>query len=295
MSFASLGPYNFCGIETTFEKSRAVIVPVPFDSTTSYRAGAREGPLAIISASRQLELYDLEFNCDPFDKLGGIFTLDELAVNVDSPRKASENVRKAVDHVLSKGKFPITIGGDHSIALGSFEAVQKKFPKVSVLYFDAHADMRDEFDGSKYSHACTARRIAESGCKMVQVGIRSTEETGEEYLEKNKARIKVFHAYAKEKWNVAEIVNNLSEEVYISFDIDCLDPSIMPATGTPVPGGLLWNEALGVLREVGKKKKIVGFDVVEVSPIPGLHAPDFLAANLVYKMFAYSHWNELKK
>lgn len=130
---------------------------------------------------------------------------------------------------------------------------------------------------------------------MVQVGIRSTEETGEEYVAKNKDRIKVFHAYDKEKWKVADILGNLTDEVYISFDIDCLDPSIMPSTGTPVPGGLLWDDVLNVLRAVGKARKIVGFDLVELMPLRDFHAPDFLAANLVYKLFAYAHWNELKK
>ncbi len=294
MNYPTLGPYNFCGVESTFEKSRVIVVPVPFDSATSYKSGCREGPRHIIDASRQLELYDLEFGKNIFEEIGGIHTLDEVAVSVDSPRKTSENVRKAVEGILASGKFPVTLGGDHSIALGCFEAVKKKFPGVSLLHFDAHSDMRDEFDGSKYSHACVARRISELGPKIAQVGIRSTEEECEEYVEKNKNRIKVFPAFNKAKWKLSEIVDSLSQEVYITFDVDCLDPSIMPSTGTPVPGGLYWEEALNVLREVGKQRKVVGFDMCELMPLPSMHAPEFLAASLVYKMLAYAHFAKLK-
>ncbi len=294
MKYPSLGPNNFCGVETTFEEAKAVIIPVPYDSATSYRSGAREGPRAAIAASRQLELYDLELDANIFEKLP-IYTLDEVAISVDSPRKTIDNVRKTVENVLAAGKFPITLGGDHSIALGPFEAIKKKYPNVSVAHFYAHSDLRDEFDGSKYSHACVMHRIAELGPKVAQIGLRSTEESCQEYTEKNKARIKTFPASEKGKWKPSEVADHLSQEVYITFDVDCLDPSIMPSTGTPVPGGLMWSEALDVIREIGKKKKIVGFDVNELMPLPGFHAPDFLVANLIYKMLAYSHLNLFKK
>ncbi len=295
MNYPSMGPYNFCGVESNFEESEIAVIPVSYDSAVSYRSGAREGPRAIINASRQLELYDLEFKKNIYGEIGGIFTLDELQVNVDSPRKTSDNVRKAVESVLSKGKFPVTLGGDHSIALGCVEAVKKKFPNVSIVHFDAHSDLRDEFDGSKYSHACVLRRICELGVKIVQVGMRSTEESCQEYVDKHNDKIKIFTTSTKSQWKLSELTSFLSPEVYITFDVDCLDPSIMPSTGTPVPGGLLWHEALDILLEIGKKRKIVGFDVCELMPIPGLHAPDFLAANLVYKLLAYAHFDKLVK
>ncbi len=293
MKYPSLGPNNFCGVETTFEEAKAVIIPVPYDSATSYRSGAREGPRAAIAASRQLELYDLELDANIFEKLP-IYTLDEVAISVDSPRKTIDNVRKTVEAALAAGKFPITLGGDHSIALGPFEAVKKKYPNISVVHFDAHSDMRDEFDGSKYSHACVMRRISELGPRIAQVGILSTEESCQEYVRGNK-NIEVFPASEKNNWKISDLLSHLTQEVYITFDVDCLDPSIMPSTGTPVQGGLLWNEVLDVIREIGKKKKVVGFDVNELMPLPGFHAPDFLVASLVYKMLAYSHYNTFKK
>ncbi|MBI4406574.1 agmatinase, partial [Candidatus Micrarchaeota archaeon] len=287
MKYQSRGPFDFLGASIELKKANAVVLPVPFDSTTSYKSGTREGPSAIISASRQLEWYDLEFKCSPANVLGGFHTLEELDVSVDSPRKTSERVRQAVSEILKLNKLPVTLGGDHSISLGCFEAVKAKYPDVSVMHFDAHADLRDEFDDSKYSHACVLRRIAELGPKIAQVGLRSTEETGEEYIAKNKDQVKVFPSHSKNKWDLNELLCHLTEEVYITFDVDCLDPSIMPSTGTPVPGGLMWHDVLNVLREVGKNKRIVGFDVTELMPLPGFHAADFLAANLVYKIWAY--------
>ncbi len=294
MNYQSRGPFNFLGAAVELKKANAVVLPVPFDSTTSYRAGAREGPNAIIAASRQLEWYDLEFKCSPASVLGGFYTLEELDVSVDSPRKTSDRVRQAVSEILKLNKFPITLGGDHSIALGCFEAVKAKHPNISVMHFDAHADLREEFDESKYSHACVLRRIAELGPKIAQVGLRSTEETGETYIKNNKDQVKVFPSHSKNKWNLNELLSHLTDEVYITFDVDCLDPAIMPSTGTPVPGGLTWNEALDVIRLVGQNKKIAGFDVTELMPLPGIHAPDFLAASLVYKMYCYANYRRLK-
>ncbi|MFH0713433.1 MAG: agmatinase [Candidatus Micrarchaeota archaeon] len=287
MKFNSLGPHNFCGVKSNFEKSKAIVIPVPYDSTASYRAGTREGPNAIISSSRQLELFDLELDKNIFDEVG-IYTLDELEPNVDSPRKNCDNVRNAVEYVVENNKLPIVLGGDHSITFGSVEAVKKKFQNVSILHFDAHSDLRDEFDGSKYSHACVMRRVSELGVKIVQVGIRSTEEECQDYIAKNKDKFKVFPAHEKAKWKTKDILAGLTDEVYISFDVDCLDPSIMPATGTPVPGGLLWADVVEILREVSAKKKIIACDFVELMPLPGFHAPDFLVANLVYKTIGYA-------
>ncbi len=292
MNYQSRGPFNFLGSTVSLEEASAVVLPVPFDSTASYRAGAKEGPNAIIAASRQLEWYDLEFKCSPADILGGIYTFEELDASVDNPRKTSERVKKAVSEILKLGKLPITLGGDHSLSLGCFEAVKEKYSNVSIVQFDAHSDLRDELDGSKYSHACVMRRISELGPKIAQIGLRSTEETGVEYTSKNK-NIKVFPAHLKDNWRLEDLLSHLTSEVYITFDVDCLDPSIMPSTGTPVPGGLTWNEALNVLRLIGKNKKIVGFDVTELMPLPGIHAPDFLTANLVYKMFSYANMAKL--
>jgi len=284
----ALPPFNFCGIESMdFGQCKAVVLPVPYDSTTSYNPGTRNGPHAIIQASRNMELYDEELGFTPAEM--GIFTLEELEPSMKSPEDTIARVEEAVAEILESGKFPVVFGGEHSISLGAVRAVNEHFEDVSVLHLDAHADCRDEYEGTKYSHACVARRFSEI-CPVVQLGIRSLSAGEADFLKKSGA-VKTFFMHELRKEGFEQTIDNaissLSDRVYISFDIDAMDPSAVPATGTPEPGGFLWNEALQVLRKVCEQKEVIGFDLVELSPIPGMSASDFLAAKLAYKFIGY--------
>ena len=284
----SLPPFNFCGTEwVQFEKCKVVVLPVPYDSTASYNPGARNGPHAIIQASRNMELYDEELGFSPADI--GIYTLDELEPSMKSPEDQVARVEEAVGEILEEKKFPVTLGGEHSISLGAVRAVCESFDDVSVLHLDAHADCRNEYEGTKYSHACAARRFSEL-CPVIQLGIRSLSAEEAEFL-KGSEDVRTFFMkdIRKDGLELAleRAIPELSDNVYISFDIDALDPGIMPATGTPEPGGFGWYEALEILRKVCEQKKVVGFDLVELSPIPGSPASDFLAAKLAYKFLGY--------
>ena len=291
MKLETPAPFNFLGLPPRpFEECRAVVLPVPYDATSSYGTGAREGPRAIIEASRHVELYDEELECEPSDL--GFYTLDELDP-VGDPERMAKRVEKAVSEILEAGKLPIMLGGDHSQTLGAVRAAKKKFPNLSIIRFDAHDDLREEWMGSPFNHACVMRRVHELGVKGVHVGIRSQDRETSEFAKKEK--IALFRARERESWKLAEMAKHLSKEVYISFDVDFLDPSIMPSTGTPEPGGLQWDETLCWLRSLLKGRKVVGFDLMELSPIAGFRAPDFLAAKLVYKMAAYSLESELQK
>ncbi|MDO8340286.1 MAG: agmatinase [Candidatus Burarchaeum sp.] len=282
MLLHSRPPYNFCGMEGMQpEKCGVLVLPVPYDSTTSYRGGARDGPHAIISASRNMELLDLELGCDI--SKAGICTLDELEPSSDSPAKTISRVEEAVEGIAEAGKFPVMLGGEHSLTLGAVRALAKKHPKMSVLQLDAHADLREEYEDSKYNHACVMRRVREICPSTVQAGIRSMCEEELQHVKKEKSKL----VYGR-NFDAREILRGLGEEVYVTVDLDVFDPSIMPAVGTPEPGGLLWEEVLPLLREVARKKKVVGFDVMELAPLAGNVAPDFLAAKLTYKMIGYS-------
>ena len=282
MLLHSRPPYTFCGMEGERpEKCGVFVLPVPYDSTTSYRGGARDGPHAIISASRNMELLDLELGCD-ISKVG-INTLDELEPSSNSPAKTVTRVEEAVGEIAAAGKFPVMLGGEHSPTLGAVRALAKNHPKMSVLQLDAHTDLRDEYEDSKHNHACVMRRVREICPSTVQAGIRSMCEEELQYVKKEKPRI----LYGR-NFDAREILRGLGEEVYVTVDLDVFDPGIMPAVGTPEPGGLLWEEVLPLLREVGLKKKIIGFDVMELAPLAGNIAPDFLAAKLTYKMIGYS-------
>jgi len=192
-------------------------------------------------------------------------------------------VEDAVSEILEKNKFPVILGGEHSITIGCVGAVAKKYKNLSVLQLDAHADMRDEYEGSKFNHACGIRRVREICSSVVQVGIRSLSEEEAGYIEKNRLKVYYWNRY-----DVNEIVKNLRENVYITLDIDVFDPSEMPSVGTPEPGGLCWKEVTSIVREVAEKRNVVGFDLCELAPIPGNVAPDYLAAKLAYKMIGYS-------
>ncbi|TAN62336.1 agmatinase [bacterium] len=289
------GVLNFGGLPEELlkkKKKRFSVLPVPYDLTASYISGMRNGPRAIIDASTHMELYDDELGCEPCN--AGIETLLFLEATALGPEEMIKRVKAAGSVIIASGRLPVLIGGEHSVTLGLVQALLKKHPKMSVLQLDAHADMRDEYQDSPFNHACVARRISEL-CPIVQAGIRSLSIEEAEFLSSVKngkgtrrnKRIKTFSAHETLGGVADDVSASLTDEVFITVDLDVFDPAIMPATGTPEPGGLFWYDALDLLRKVISKKKIVGFDVVELCPLPGNIAPDFLAAKLVYKMMGY--------
>ena len=269
---------------SSWEKSMVVILPVSYDLTASYKPGASLGPKAIIDASRYMETYDDETNKEIY-KIG-IHTLEEIKAIDPCPEKVIERVEKEVSCILKAGKFPVMIGGEHSITTGAIKAFKKSFKDFSVLQLDAHRDLRDSFQGSKNSHASVAKRIIEL-TSLTQVGIRSLskEEAKKEY--KNLKTFFMKDMVNNERW-IDEAIDSLdSKKIYVTIDLDVLDPSIMPSVGTPEPGGMSWYEVLSLLRALTEKKEVMGFDVVELAPILGNIAPDFLAAKLIYKFLNY--------
>lgn len=289
------GILNFGGLSREVlqkRKARFSVLPVPYDLTASYISGMRNGPRAIIEASTHMELYDEELACEPYE--AGIETLGHIEPTALGPEEMIKRVRSASEELISAGKIPVILGGEHSITLGLVQALLEKYPDLSVLQLDAHADMRESYQDTPFNHACVARRISEI-CPIVQVGIRSLSVEEAEFLKgeakagkKAATRIKTYYATDVIKgidWD--EVVGNLTDNICVTVDLDVFDPAIMPATGTPEPGGLGWYDALGVLRKAMTTKNVVGFDVVELCPLPGNIAPDFLAAKLVYKMMGY--------
>lgn len=281
-------PFNFGAIPrqlSGYKTSQVVILPVPYDATTSYKSGTRDGPQAIISASRRMELFDEELNINISDI--GICTLDELDIVVE-PKRMNERVYETYQQLLDDGKKVVMLGGEHSLSAAAVQALKEKYSNISVLHIDSHSDMAFENNGSKFSHGCVAYRISEI-CKIVQVGVRSVSFHDVGYAKQKGIRIFYASEIAKSmdnKW-VNDVISELSDYVYITIDIDALDTSIMPSVGTPEPGGLQWYQLLELLRKVGKSKNIVGFDVMELCPIPGNIAPDYAAAKLVKKCIAY--------
>lgn len=272
------------------EECQFAVLPVPYERAMSYGSGASKGPAAIIEASTHLELYDEELDAEPSDL--GFHTMQPVEETAD-PEEMSKRVEKAVDQVLAAGKFPIVLGGDHSQSIGPLRALKKRHPGLAIAHFDAHDDMREEWMGSRFNHACVMRRAYELGVKGIHVGIRSQDRETVEFAEQAGARI--FRAKDRAEWKLEDMLKGLGREVYVSIDVDALDPSIMPSTGTPEPGGLGWYEILGWLRAIAKERSIVGFDIMELAPIPGLRAPDFTAAKLAYKLAGYCFEKELAK
>jgi agmatinase len=278
---------NFGGIDPEYaslEKAAFVVVPVPYDLTTTYQGGARKGPAAIIEASCNMELYDEELDREVYKS--GIHTLPPLEAVAAGPEGMLVRVEEAVSGVLALGKTAVILGGEHSITLGAIRTTRKHFPKLSVLHLDAHADMRESYQGTPFSHACIGRRMREL-CPVVQAGIRSMSVEEASFIRKEKVPVFSAATVRRDRTWVSKVLRHLSRDVFISVDLDALDPSVMPATGTPEPGGLTWHEVLDVIREVCRKKHVVGFDIVELAPIPGMVAPDFLAARLAYRMMGY--------
>jgi agmatinase len=280
-------PQGFGGIDAedaALEHARAVVLPVPYDFSVTYQSGTRWGPQAILSASRNMELWD--------DELGpvwrhGIHTAPEVEPTALGPEAMCERVERATAWILEQGKLPALLGGEHSITAGAVRAVKRAFPRVSVLQIDAHADMRDTYLDSPYSHACVMRRIREM-VPASSVGIRSLSEEEATHLRAHPAPIWSVRQFRALKGDWSPILESLTDDVFVTFDLDGLDPGILPGTGTPEPGGLDWYEACDLLAAVGKAKRIVGFDVVELAPLAGNVTSDFLAARLVYRLIGHA-------
>ncbi len=280
--------YDFKDEAEAYEKSKVVIVGVPYDGTATFQSGARKGPDSILSVSPNLEHYDRELG-NIFDIgifTAGIVDIEDVHVNPEGVIKRVYDVSKSY---ISDNKFLVTIGGEHSVTQGAVRAYKEKYDKLSVLQLDAHHDLMEENGGSRYSHACVAKRIIDIGCSITQFGVRVTSEEEHEYIKKHNQGLNIFYAkdiYDNDNW-YEEAIDSLSDNVYITLDLDGLDPSIMPSTGTPVPGGLDWYGTLNFLRKVYEKRNVVGLDIMELKPIPGNEAPDFLAADLIYKNIGF--------
>lgn len=283
-------PDNFLALDpedSDYERSRYVILPVPYEATTTFGAGTRLGPRAIVTASQQLELFDVELGRECHG--GGIATLAPLEPDSRGPEAMVARVREAALPVVRAGKFLIGLGGEHTISAGLVQAVREVYGEVSVLCIDAHADLRDRYQGSPFSHACVMRRVHEMGAAVVLVGTRCVSREEHEFMVSAGIRAVRPEEVRREAAWVDRVVEGLGERVYVTVDIDGLDPSEAPGAGTPEPGGLRWEEVCRLLRAVADRRRVVGADVVEVVPVPGQVVTEYLAARLVYKMIAYDH------
>ena len=273
--------------DTAFETARVVIVPVPFDGTTCYRPGTREGPQAIIDASRNLELYDAELRRSPYRV--GIHTLRAVEPVMGNAAVMVDRIEQVTGHLLDQNKLVVTLGGDHLTSIGVVRAFAKRHPALSVLQIDAHADLREEYEGSPLSSATIMRRVLDVCPRTAQVGIRSLSEPEARLVEERKLPMWLasdIHAQTlrgQRGW-IDEIVAALGDEVYVTIDIDAFDPSLVPGTGTPEPGGLGWYDVIELLTAVTASKRVVGGDVVELSPLVEGHVSPVVAAKLVYKL-----------
>ena len=279
---------GFLGIDNKFNfKEKVIIVPFGLEKTVSYGGGTRNGPKEIIKASHQVELYDEELNCEPFKKIG-IKTLKPFKIE-KNVKKALNTMSKINQEILEKKLFPMTLGGEHSITPGCIAPFAKQFKNICLLHFDAHADLRDSYNGEKFSHASAIRRCLDyPNVSVISFGIRNISKEEIPFLKRNSKRIKIFWAKDKSKWDLSKFKRLIkNKNVYITFDVDGLDSGIMPATGTPEPGGLFWDETLSILRIAAKNSNIVGADLNELSPIKGFNSYNFLAAKLVYKILSY--------
>ncbi len=283
---------NFLGLPENFsspENAKVMIIPVPYEATTSYGQGTARGPAAILEASQQVELFDDELWEEPF-KIG-IHTTEPIVMKtVDRyVPKPFEELYEQVKRLININKFPIIFGGEHSLTVGAVKACAEQYKDLSILQIDAHCDLRPEYEGNPYSHASVSYQLYHLLPKplITQVGIRNVSAEEVRWLETEYPNVNIYWARQQERWNFQEIINTLSDNVYLTIDVDGLDPSIMPATGTPEPGGINWYQLMELVKLVCVKRNVVAADIVELSPIPGFHAPDFLAAKLAYKLIGY--------
>ncbi|MBI4040499.1 MAG: agmatinase [Deltaproteobacteria bacterium] len=284
-------PNHFLGLEKEFSDyapSKTVVIPAPFEASTSYQQGTSRGPQSVITASHQVETFDIELGQDCHTQ--GIHTLAELAVQGKSAKTACDLLYKETKKILDDGKWPIMLGGEHTISYGLFQALFERYPDLSIFHIDAHTDMREAYEGNPYSHASILYLIRKQCKKTVHVGIRSMCEEEALYVKKN--NIPVYYDFETRKTGLPqdEILGHLSKNVYITVDVDGLSPQVVPSTGTPEPGGLGYYETLDVLKKIFKSKNVVGMDFVEMMPIPNVVYGDFAVAKIIYKCIGYKYF-----
>ena len=272
---------DFTAAETQYETAAIAILPVPYDGTSTWMKGADSGPEAILEASVNLEFYDIETDSEVYQK--GIATLEPVTTN-SSPEAMADDVQMRMDAILADGKFPVLIGGEHSVSIGAFRAVARHYPDFSILQLDAHSDMRDMYEGSTHNHACVMACAKELTGSITQVGIRSS--AIEEKKNINPDRIFYAHRLREDKDWMQKVSSQLGNHVYITIDLDVLDPAFMPSTGTPEPDGLTYREVINLLKIICMEHHIIGLDVVELCPHHENKAPDFLAAKLIYQFLS---------
>jgi agmatinase len=278
-------PHNFLGLPsrlTAYDRARFAVLSIPYDATTSYRPGTRFGPAAILTASQQVEFFDHELGGE-FHRCG-IATLDPLFPNMAGPEAMHDDIHRYARRVVRDGKIPVGLGGEHSVTSGLVRAVAAKHRRLSVLQLDAHADLRDAYEGTRFSHAAAMRRVLEHVDVLVPVGIRNYSPEEDRFMRRAGVRpITARRCHTDDDW-LDTALDGLTDNVYVTIDIDVFDPAHAPGTGTPEPGGLDWYQVTDLLQLVAAEKTVVGMDVVEVSPIPDQTATEFLAAKLIYKL-----------
>lgn len=275
---------TYAGIPELYSKletSKTVLIPVPYDGTSTWQKGADKGPEAFLKASENMELYDIETNSEVYKE--GVYLADAITENT-SPETMVESVHQITKEYINKNKFVTLFGGEHSISIGSIRAFNECYSNLTVLHIDAHADLRKEYEGSSCNHACAVYEASQS-TNLVQVGIRSMDISETRVM--NKDKVFFAHEMATNEYWMEDVIDLLTDTVFITFDLDALDPSILPSTGTPEPGGLFWYETLDFLQKVFDAKNVVGFDIVELCPNETEKSSDFLAAKLYYKMLSY--------
>jgi agmatinase len=289
MSFPNFLDLKFLPVK----EAEAVVLPIPYEATTTYGSGAREAPEAILAASRQVELWDEEGGWDPSAAIR-LATAPPIPPEVSGPQAMLDKIRKTVQPWVAQGKVVLALGGEHTITLALVQAVQTKYPDLQVVALDAHADLRDSYDGSKLSHACALKRVYDLGRPLTVLGVRSYSQE-ESQLLWVAPRFKIFKArelHSPEGWEKAlEHLKNLSGPVYVTIDADVFDPGLVPAVGTPEPGGLSYFQVLDILRTVAQRGPIVGLDLVELAPIPGHRVSEFTAARVLYKALGYMYYS----
>ena len=279
---------GFLGVDNNFNfRTKAIVIPFGLEKTVSYGSGTKNGPKEIIKASHQVELYDEELNCEPYKKIG-IKTLKPFKIDKNIV-KALKQISKINEENLKKKIFPLVLGGEHTITPGCIAPFAKKYDKLCLLHFDAHADLRKSYNGNQFSHASAIRRCLDhKNISVISFGIRNISSSEIYFLNKNSSRIKIFWSKNKKKWDLKKFKKLIKNKtVYLTFDVDGLDSSVMPATGTPEPGGLFWDETLDIIKIAFKNSNIVGADINELSPIKGFDSYNFLVAKLAYKILSY--------
>jgi len=284
-AFLSLNEAQAC----SYEQAGAVIIPFGLEASVSYGGGTSEGPAAMIAASHEVELFDEDLWCEPVDHYG-VVTLSEPEIDPSNISAALHELEALTTAVLAAGKFPLTFGGEHSITPGAIRPFLNAFDDLIILHFDAHADLRDGYDGEHFSHAAAIRRVLDHPTvPIVSCGIRNISKTEIPFLESNRHRITIHWGKDRKAWNVEDIIAPLKDRnIYLTFDLDGFDSSVMPATGTPEPGGVFWDDAMAIIKRASEVGKIVGADINELAPIKNFSAPDFLAAKLAYKILNYA-------